>query len=542
MSIEALSEVQIANLVILGKVWGFLKYHHPVVTAGKRDWDHDLFQVMPGVLAAPDQASADEVIFRWVTDLGEVTECLRCAGPLPNTVKLAPELGWLSDQTLLGPRLSGLLRKIYVNRVPSQQWYVSLAPFIRNPVFEREAAYPAMKIDPGLQILTVFRFWNVIEYWYPYRDVIGDNWDDVLREYIPKVGLARTVPEYESAVLMMAARIHDSHVYISASGRSRSVAMPDGNCVFPLNVRFLENQAVVTAVFVDGLAVQRGDIITGIDGTPVSALIQRLRPYTAASNEATALRTMAVSITVGACVEAKVDVLRNGEQKAVNITRVPKGSGIRTRWIDAIQSHESAGPAFRTLSDSIVYLKISSLKAASIPEYLRAAESKKGLIADLRGSPSEPIWSELLPVVNPGLFARFIGCDLSNPGAFEWRENVAGQPDFHTVRPKLKIVVLVDELTQSNVEYAAMAFRSAPGIKLIGSNTAGADGDVSEIILPGDLQVRFTGDGVFYPDGRPTQRIGLLPDVRIVPTAAGVAAGRDEVLEEAERQLQKMIQ
>jgi|GEM_PF-6853505 len=29
-----LSESQIGNLVILGKVWGFLKYHHPRVASG----------------------------------------------------------------------------------------------------------------------------------------------------------------------------------------------------------------------------------------------------------------------------------------------------------------------------------------------------------------------------------------------------------------------------------------------------------------------------------------------------------------------------
>ena len=76
ISVDALSQVQITNLYILGKVWGFLKYHHPAVTAGDRDWDRDLFHVMPGVLAAPDQAAAEQVIFRWVTDLGET-----CPGP-----------------------------------------------------------------------------------------------------------------------------------------------------------------------------------------------------------------------------------------------------------------------------------------------------------------------------------------------------------------------------------------------------------------------------------------------------------------------------
>lgn len=541
VSIDALTGVQIANLTILGKVWGFVKYHHPAVTAGNRDWDSDLFQVMPRVLAAPDQASADAAMFRWISDLGGIAECQRCVPPLPKDVGLSPDLGWLNDKALLGSELSDLLRKIYLNRLPSQQWYVSLAPFIHNPEFPHESVYAAMRTDFGLQILSVFRFWNAIEYWFPYRDVIGVNWDDVLKEYIPKVGLARTLPEYERGVLMLAARINDSHVYISASGRSRSLAWPGGSCILPMILRFVGNQAVVTVPLGDMPAVERGDVITEIDGTPVSALVEQSRPYTGGSNEAAALRNIASGLTSGACVEAKLGFRHNDEEKTVNVTRVPKTSSIRAHWIAAIQSHELAGPAFRVLSATASYLKISSLKAADIPEYLAAAERKKGLIIDLRGGPSEPIWAELLQVVHPGLFARFIGADLSNPGAFEWEENVAGQPNFQTASPRLKIVVLVDELTQSNVEFAAMAFRSAPGVLLVGSNTAGADGDASEIILPGDLQVRFTGDGVFYPDRRPTQRIGLVPDVRVTPTIAGIAAGRDEVVEEAERQLEKMV-
>ena len=35
----------------------------------------------------------------------------------------------------------------------------------------------------------------------------------------------------------------------------------------------------------------------------------------------------------------------------------------------------------------------------------------------------------------------------------------------------------------------------------------------------------------------PTQRIGIVPDVKVRPTIAGIREGRDEVLEEALRQV-----
>jgi C-terminal processing protease CtpA/Prc len=53
--------------------------------------------------------------------------------------------------------------------------------------------------------------------------------------------------------------------------------------------------------------------------------------------------------------------------------------------------------------------------------------------------------------------------------------------------------------------------------------------------LPGGFQTIISGIGVFYPDKKPTQRIGIIPDVEIKPTIAGIRADRDEVLEEALR-------
>ena len=47
----------------------------------------------------------------------------------------------------------------------------------------------------------------------------------------------------------------------------------------------------------------------------------------------------------------------------------------------------------------------------------------------------------------------------------------------------------------------------------------------------------ISGIGVFYPDKRPTQRVGIIPDVNVRPTIAGIRSGRDEVLEEALRQV-----
>lgn len=124
---------------------------------------------------------------------------------------------------------------------------------------------------------------------------------------------------------------------------------------------------------------------------------------------------------------------------------------------------------------------------------------------------------------------------MANPGAFHWRAKLTLTP--REPRYKGKLMILVDETTLSQAEYTAMAFRVAPGAVVLGGTTAAADGNVSPIPLPGGLRSMISGIGVFYPDKRPTQRVGIVPDVAVKPTIAGIRAGRDEVLEEAVRRI-----
>jgi len=92
-------------------------------------------------------------------------------------------------------------------------------------------------------------------------------------------------------------------------------------------------------------------------------------------------------------------------------------------------------------------------------------------------------------------------------------------------------------VSQSQAEYTTMALRVAPNAAVIGSTTAGADGDVSTVLLPGNLNSYISGLGVFYPNHTPTQRVGIVPDIVLAPTIEGIRAGRDELLEEAIRQI-----
>ena len=528
IAFDALTTVQIDNLTTLGKVWGFLKYYHPAITSGSRHWDYDLFRMLPDVLAAGTRDAANVRLVKWIASLGAVSDCKTCAALKSETMHFGPDLNWIDDRSRLGDDLSRTLRSIHGNRpATGSQFYVSLVLGIGNPSFEREPAYATIQLpDAGFQLLALYRFWNIVQYWFPYRDVIDGNWDDVLRGSIAAVATAKTPPEYQRQLMTVIARIHDTHANLWSSLAARP---PVGECRIPVDVRFIEGRPVVTD---GGGSLERGDIITALDGVPVSKLVQEWSPYYAASNEPTRLRDISRFMTRGACGDSTVGVTRGSDAMTLNVARVkPPASG------GAAPTHDLPGDTFRKLSDDVAYLKLSSIKGPEVGGYMKSAAGTRGLIIDIRNYPSAFVVFELGQhlVSDQAAFARFTQGDLINPGAFHWGPSVFLKPS--AMRYTGKIVILVDEVSQSQAEYTTMAFRAAQGAKVVGSTTAGADGNVSAIPLPGGLRSMISGIGVFYPDKRPTQRIGIVPDIEVRPTIAGIREGRDEVLEAGIREI-----
>lgn len=91
----------------------------------------------------------------------------------------------------------------------------------------------------------------------------------------------------------------------------------------------------------------------------------------------------------------------------------------------------------------------------------------------------------------------------------------------------------MDGGTQSNGEFTTMEFQTLPNGTVIGSQTAGADGNVVVVTLPRNIQFYYSGLGIPYPDGTETQRHGDRIDREVRPTVAGLKAGRDELPDEA---------
>ena len=158
-----------------------------------------------------------------------------------------------------------------------------------------------------------------------------------------------------------------------------------------------------------------------------------------------------------------------------------------------------------------------------------------GIIIDLRCYPSmdnKGYWEfhHLYPA--PTEFAKFTTGNATHPGLFTYLPTTkVGNYNPHYFKGKK--VILVNEITISHSEFMAMKYRCAPNSIVMGSTTAGADGGIIKVDLPGGISTYITGAGVYYPDGTETQQIGIRPDIEVLPTIKGIREGRDELLEKA---------
>ena len=523
ITIDQLTDRQQQSLYKLGKIWGFVKYYHPEIAKGNVNWDYELFRILPRILNASTEEQAYKEIIDWIPEVDKV-EAANANKHSEQDLKLLADMEWIKDTQA---DLYTILSAIQNAEKPGDHYYIGLAPNINNPVFKNEKIYQEMDFaDDGFKLLSLFRYWNMIEYFFPYRHLMDEDWNAVLQEFIPKAIRAEDELSYKLMLLELIGKVQDTHANIWQ--RNEVLDAFWGKKIAPLEIKMIENQAVVTRTFpdIDSTSnLQIGDVITKIDGKDIADLIEEKLKYCPASNRPTQLRDVCRNLLRTNHNSLQLLVQREGQSFDKEVACVDVYTV--NFWRNDIPSH-------KILDGNIGYLYPGSLQKGEIDEIMKKFLPTKGLIVDMRCYPSDFIvfrlGKYLMP--QPTEFVKFTFGSLAAPGQFNFGQPLkVGEenPDYY----KGKVVIIVNEMTQSQAEYTTMALRVAPDATVIGSTTAGADGNVSEIFLPGSIRTMISGIGVYYPDGTETQRIGIVPDIEIKPTLAGIKQGKDELLEKA---------
>lgn len=524
---SALSQIQIKNLKTLGLVWGFLKYYHPNIAKGKYDWDIELLKVFPEVFQAKDEQSRDIILLEWIKSLGEITEFSKSTIKFENAL-LEPDLDWINNSEF-SDNLTEILLEVKNAKMPKTHHYIALHRSVGNPEFKNERKYSTMHYpNTGYRLLALFRYWNIIQYYFPYKDLIGEDWKDVLEEFIPKVVNAKNDVEYALNILELIGRVHDTHANIWGW----SPLLNHFGLRYPnVKLSFIEGKAVVVDFFDDSslmaTGLKIGDIIVSVNDKLVEEIVNERLKYTPASNYTTKLRDIANNLLRTTDTLINVKFIRDNNPEELTL-KTYSSTEIN------ISKYQRNDTCFRLINKDIAYIDNELLQNKYLPELWKKIRKTKGLILDLRNYPSDfPLYglsSYLMPNNIP--FVKFSKGSIENPGLFTY-SGTSSVGRNNKKYYKGKIVIIINEITQSSSEYHAMAYRVHPNAVVIGSTTAGADGNVSEFYLPGGLRTMISGIGIYYPDGAGTQRVGIVPDIEIKPTINGIKEGRDELLEKA---------
>ncbi len=563
-----LTDDLIDNLALLGKVWGFLKYHHPEVGKGKYDWDDELFQFLQEFMNVKNTRQRDESLLRWIEKYGELPDCTTCKETAADAYQ-KPDFSWIENGNMRAA-LKEKIKEIYLNRHQGTHYYIKKAYYDGNPVFLNEQSYSTSFPDKNLRLLALYRYWNIVQYFFPYKYLTDKKWDEVLKEYIPVFINAKTVLEYQLAVLQLAGETNDTHARLLLSEnetdlvrgtrhaplRTNEIDSLRGTRYAPFRVRFIENKLTVTDYFMPKLketaGLEIGDFITHVNGKTIEYIIDSINSYYPASNEAARMYYMAPDLVRSNNNSIHIVYNSSGTIKQKELAMYERSD----LNIDEPNSKLSYG-SIMIGKDSVFigYITLATIKDIEIPQIKKSFMNAKGIIIDIRNYPAtfvpfalgEFFTSKRKP------FAKFTTGNINNPGEFTFSRNVSFLNSNAGNRANLydfekpisenyfqgKLVVIVNEETISQAEYTAMAFRAGDNTVIIGSQTQGADGNVSLIPLPGGIKAGISGIGVYYPDGRGTQRIGIVPDIEVKPTIQGIREGRDELLEKAIELIQK---
>lgn len=526
IAIENLDDNKMESLNKLCRVWGFTKYYHPEVISGSLNWDYELFRVMPSIIESKNQDETNKILYEWINGIGEFKQGTYEGG---KEVKLEANTSWIEDEKYLGSNLSNILIKLSKTYVLDRdKAYVSYKNNSIFSNFDNEKAYPSINYsDDGYKLLSLFRYWNIIEHYYPYRGIMEEDWNGVLNEFIPKVINSDEDLDYKLVMSELTTKIHDSHA--SIYDLAKTLYNYFGNNVAPINFLVVEDKIVITNIddkYKEESNLKVGDVVLEVNDKNIFDVIKEKSKYISFSHDDAIVNGLSYYLFRTNDERLRMKIERDGKEAIKEVKCYP---------INDVNISRVSPESHKTLEGNIGYIDAGAVGKGEIDKIMKNLNETKGIVVDLRNYPGDTSLVYTMPnylLPEKVVFSRVTIANKQIPGEFVFDEDieVGGEnKDYY----KGKVVVIVNECTQSNGEFTAMALRKSPNAVVIGENTIGADGDVAMINLPGGLTTSITGIGIYTPEGEETQRVGIKPDIYVEPTIKGIRDGKDELFDKA---------
>lgn len=529
------------RLYRLCKTWGYFKYFSQHKCELK--WDTLLNTTINEVLLANSNADFNTALMHMFNKVGNNSYSAN-QWPQPDT-NINVDNSWINDQYFsqpvkdflntfslyIYPDTSTCFVKFNDHQTPGYNSYID---FRNDPL-----AMTINLFDEANRLTFLFYYWNVINYFDPNRNIMDLAWDSTLYEFIPLIRQASTQLQFHETFLKMATKINDSH------GMTSSLTLIScfwgGNYLPKIYCTRVDTLCVVTKV--EGISgISPGDILTALKGIPIQEIEDSLSQYIPASTPAALYR------------DIYYQMMEGGNNTTLSLTLLDSNNTIHT--INALRTvshpewytwkgNTGLPSSYFITSCGYGYVNMGMLMPDEVTAMYETLKNSPVIIFDMRNSPNMDL-SDFAPLLFPGPIISAIIYDQALtklpdpynyyylPGWYYQENDFNNLGTWSNPNPyNGKVYILVNEGTQSSAEYNCQYLSTLPDSRVIGTQSAGADGNMSMLYLPNGIFTGFTSLGWYYADGYQQQRNGVKIDTVVSPTVAGIRQGRDEILEAA---------
>ncbi|MCP4659867.1 MAG: hypothetical protein GY856_31070, partial [bacterium] len=393
----------------------------------------------------------------------------------------------------------------------------------KPPAPERSEGFIPSGADRATRLAAVALAWGIFQHFYPYFDVVENDWLGALRQALRAAASDPDARAFLATLRRMVAELGDGHGHVQHASNPNTGHLP-------LLWNWIEDQLVVTLVAPESTADLRpGDAVLAVDGKPaLSALAEREALISGATLQWRRYRSLGELAMGRVDQEMHLEVASPaGERRTVTLkaTLPLFGEG---------SLREQRPEQIDELRPGIFYLDLGRITDEDFRGAVDQLAQAQGIVFDLRGYP------RLSTIV----IAHLIDEPVSSA---RWNVPVVTRPDREDMTfdfsnwwvmpeaPRLtaKVAFLTDGRAISYAETYLGIIEHYRLAEIVGSPTAGTNGNVNPFTLPGAYWVAWTGMQVLKHDGSRHHGVGIQPTILVARTRRGVAEGRDEVLERA---------
>ncbi len=365
------------------------------------------------------------------------------------------------------------------------------------------------------RIGVVITAWNVFQHFYPYFDVVHSDWEVILKKTLFEVQDNKDEKDFLTSLRKMTASLDDGHIRVRHPS--------EGNLKpLPLIFDYLEDQIVIVATSSDQL--QKGDILMELDGKPAGELLLSYEEIMSGSPQWKKQKALREFSKDDSAKISDMKIKRDDRELKVQVVRtLPPPQYDRPDNVSEIQ-------------EGIYYVNLCKATMEEIEKRIQEISKAKGVVFDLRGYPNSnhPIIGYIIDT--PVQSAKWLKPLIIYPD----HENITGYDTtgrwkIEPMQPRIqgKIVFLTDENAISYGESVMGIIEYYNLAEIVGSQTAGANGNVNSVTTLGGFNIRWTGMKVLKHDDSQHHMVGIIPTCPMEPTIKGIREGRDELLEKA---------